>query len=44
MEEINNKAYDDEINKAEESIESSPRKRIHVPKPEKSEEENEKEE
>lgn len=35
MEDIESKAYDDEFNKAEESIEQSPRKFIPVPKPEK---------
>lgn len=33
MEDIKNKAYDDELNKSEETIESTPRKRIGVPKP-----------
>lgn len=37
MEDINNKAYDDELNKAQESIEQTPRKRIEVPKPQKNE-------
>ena len=32
MEDIENKAYDDELNEAEESIEKSPRKFIPVPK------------
>ena len=32
MEDIENKAYDDELNKAEESIEKSPCKFIPVPK------------
>lgn len=32
MEDIKNKAYDDELNKAEESIEKSPHKFIPVPK------------
>lgn len=35
MEDINNKAYDDELNKAEDSIEETPRERIAVSKPEK---------
>lgn len=35
MEDIKNKAYDDELNKSEETIESTPRKRIGVPKPKK---------
>lgn len=33
MEDIKNKAHDDELNKSEETIESTPRKRIGVPKP-----------
>ena len=32
MEDINNKAFDDELNKAEEEISESPRKKIAVPK------------
>ena len=32
MEDINNKAFDDELNKAEEEISESPRKKIPVPK------------
>lgn len=32
MEDINEKAYDDELNKAEESIERTPREKIKVPK------------
>ncbi len=32
MEDINNKAYDDEFNKAEETIETSPDRYIPVPK------------
>lgn len=32
MEEINNKAYDDELNKAHEEIHESPRTKIPVPK------------
>lgn len=35
MEDINNKAYEDELNKAEDSIEKTPREKITVPKPEK---------
>ena len=35
MEDIKNKAHDDELNKSEETIESTPRKRIGVPKPKK---------
>lgn len=35
MEEIKNKAYEDELNKPEEEIQESPRKRIAVPKIEK---------
>ena len=35
MEDIKNKAHDDEFNKSEETIESTPRKRIGVPKPKK---------
>lgn len=35
MEDINNKAYEDELNKAEDSIEETPREKITVPKPEK---------
>lgn len=35
MEEIRNKAYEDELNKSEDEIQESPRKRIVVPKPEK---------
>lgn len=35
MEDINNKAYDDELNKAEDSIEEAPREKIAVPKPKK---------
>ena len=35
MENIKNKAHDDELNKSEETIESTPRKRIGVPKPKK---------
>lgn len=34
MEEINNKAYEDELNKAQEEIQESPRHRIPVTKPE----------
>ena len=33
MEDIKNKAHDAELNKSEETIESTPRKRIRVPKP-----------
>lgn len=33
MEDIKNKAHDDELNKSEETIEPTPRKRIGVPKP-----------
>lgn len=33
MEDIKNKTHDDELNKSEETIESTPRKRIGVPKP-----------
>lgn len=32
MEDINNKAYEDELNKAEEEIHETPRKKIPVPK------------
>lgn len=40
MEEINNKAYSDELNKAEEEIQESPSKYIPVPKLKKKEEKN----
>lgn len=32
MEDINNKAYDDELNKAHDEIHETPRKKIPVPK------------
>lgn len=35
MEDINNKAYEDELNKAEDSIEENSREKITVPKYEK---------
>lgn len=35
MEEIKSKAHEDELNKAAEEIQKTPRKRIPVPKPEK---------
>lgn len=34
MEDINNKAFDDELNKAEDSIEENPREKVEVPKAE----------
>ena len=33
MEDIENKAFDDELNKSEETIEQAPRRFIPVPKP-----------